>query len=151
MFPAQRTRPVVQSCPRGGWCFWRPCGFWSIAKNRRTITSSQGGLNVPTPTAPADRQAGLEWDFTSRGFAKGAIALSSFAVLYSMLVALGLFLHENVEALTIMWPAAGLLFMALWLRAARRWIWILSLQVTIELLAGVVKSDHFSSRDYLPL
>src|ERR1700690_1225002 len=135
MFPAQRTRPVVRSCRRGGWCFWRPWVFWSIAKNRRTITSSQGGLNVPTPTAPVNRQPGLEWDFTGRGFAKGAIALSLFAVLYSMLVALGLVLHENVEELTIMWPAAGLLFMALWLAPPPPGVLILSIQGTIKLLA----------------
>ena len=105
---------------------------------------------MPTPTAPVNRQPGLEWDFTSRGFAKGAIALSLFAALYAMLVALGLFLHENVEKLTIMWPAAGLLFMALWLAPRRHWFWILSIQVTIELLAGAVKSDPFIFRDYLP-
>ena len=34
---------------------------------------------MPTPTAPVNRQPGLEWDFTSRGFAKAAIALSLFA------------------------------------------------------------------------
>ena len=107
---------------------------------------------MPTPTAPdADRPRGLQWDFTSGGFANGAIALSLFAALYSLLVLpWGLFLHENVEKLTIMWPAAGLLFMALWLAPRRRWIWILGIQVTIELLAGAVKSDHFSFREYLP-
>jgi signal transduction histidine kinase len=107
-------------------------------------------LNVPTPTAPVNRQPGLEWDFTSRGFAKAAIALSLFAALYAMLVALGLFLHENVEKLTIMWPAAGLLFMALWLAPRRQWFWILSIQVTIELLVGAVRWDQFIFRDYLP-
>src|ERR1700722_18030696 len=48
-----------------------------------------------------------------------------------------------------MWPAAGLLFMALWLAPRRRWIWILIIQVTIEMLAGVVKSEHFSFSTYL--
>jgi signal transduction histidine kinase len=107
-------------------------------------------LNVPTPIAAAERQPGLEWDFTSQGRAKGAVSLAVFAALYSILVGIGLVLHENVEALTIMWPAAGLLFMALWLAPRRHWIWILSIQVTIEMLAGVVKSEHFSFSTYLP-
>jgi signal transduction histidine kinase len=105
---------------------------------------------TPTPNARADRQPGLEWDFTSSGFAKGAVSLAVFAALYLILVAVGLVLHETVEALTIMWPAAGLLFMALWLAPRRHWIWILSIQVTIELSAGAIKSEHFSFATYLP-
>jgi signal transduction histidine kinase len=107
-------------------------------------------LNVPTPIAAVERQPGLEWDFTSQGGAKGAVSLAAFAALYSILVGVGLVLHENVEELTIMWPAAGLLFMALWLAPRRRWIWILCIQLTIEMLAGVVKSEHFSFSTYLP-
>jgi signal transduction histidine kinase len=106
-------------------------------------------LNVPTPIAAAERQPGFEWDFTRQGRAKGAISLAVFAALYSILVGTGLVLHENAEALTIMWPAAGLLFMALWLAPRRHWIWILIIQVTIEMLAGVVKLEHFSFSRYL--
>jgi signal transduction histidine kinase len=105
---------------------------------------------VPTPTAPADAQPGLEWDFLRHGIAKGALSLGVFAVLYSILVWLGLVLHEHVEELTIIWPAAGLLFMALWLAPRRRWIWILGIQLTIELTAGAIKSDDFTVRGYLP-
>ena len=105
---------------------------------------------MPTPTAPADRQSGLEWDFTSFGFARGTVSLAVFAALYLILVAVGLVLHETVESLTIMWPAAGLLFMALWLAPRRNWIWLLGIQVTIELAAGAIKSEHFSFATYLP-
>jgi signal transduction histidine kinase len=105
---------------------------------------------VPTPTAPADRQPGLEWDFTSLGFARGAVSLAVFAALYLILVSTGLVLHEISEALTIIWPAAGLLFMALWLAPRRNWIWLLGIQVTIELSAGAVKSEHFNFATYLP-
>jgi len=105
---------------------------------------------VPTPTAPADRPPGLAWDFTRDGLAKGARSLAVFALLYLLLVLLGLKLHENVEALTIIWPAAGLLFMALWLSPRRNWFWILAIQLTIELSAGAVTSDHFRLAAYLP-
>jgi signal transduction histidine kinase len=106
---------------------------------------------VPTPTAPdADRPPGLTWDFTRGGIAKGARSLGVFALLYLPLVLLGLKLHENVEALTIIWPAAGLLFMALWLSPRQNWIWILAIQLTIELSAGAVISEHFRLASYVP-
>jgi signal transduction histidine kinase len=104
---------------------------------------------VPTPTAPANRPAGLEWDFTRDGIAKGARSLAVFAALYLLLVVLGLRLHENTEALTIIWPAAGLLFMALWLSPRRNWIWILAIQLTIELSASRIQAAHFHLATYL--
>jgi signal transduction histidine kinase len=104
---------------------------------------------VPTPTAPANRPPGLEWDFTRDGIAKGARSLAVFAALYALLVALGLRLHESTEALTIIWPAAGLLFMALWLSPRRNWIWILGIQLTIELSASAIQSDHFRFATYI--
>ncbi len=105
---------------------------------------------MPTPTAPADRPPGLVWDFTRDGIGKGALSLAVFAALYLLLVLLGLKLHENVEALTIIWPSAGLLFMALWLAPRRNWIWILGIQLAIELSAGSVISEHYSFATYLP-
>jgi signal transduction histidine kinase len=106
-------------------------------------------LKVSTPTAPADRPPGLEWDFKRDGIAKGALSLAVFAALYSLLVALGLRLHESTEALTIIWPAAGLLFMALWLSPRRNWIWILAIQLTIELSASRIQAAHFHLATYL--
>jgi signal transduction histidine kinase len=105
---------------------------------------------VETPTALADRIPGLEWDFMRHGIAKGAVSLAIFAVLYLILVWTGLNLHESAEALTIIWPAAGLLFMALRLAPRRLWVWILAVQLVIELLAGSLKSDHFVFRSYVP-
>jgi signal transduction histidine kinase len=84
------------------------------------------------------------------GIAKGAVSLAVFAVLYSILVGMGLVLHENVEALTIIWPAAGLLFMALWLAPRRHWVWILAIQLTVEFVAGALNSEHFSLLTYAP-
>lgn len=98
---------------------------------------------MPTPTASdAYRPPGLTWDFTRGGIAKAAASLGVFAALYLVLVLVGLKLHENVEALTIIWPSAGLLFMALWLSPVRNWIWILAIQLTIELSAAAVIADH---------
>ncbi len=105
---------------------------------------------MPTPTAPAVQPPGLVWDFTRDGIAKGARSLGAFAALYLLLVLLGLKLHESTESLTIMWPAAGLLFMALWLAPRRHWIWILLIQLTIELSAGAVTAEHFRIASYLP-
>jgi signal transduction histidine kinase len=106
-------------------------------------------MKVPTPTAPADRPSRLEWDFTRDGIAKGARSLAIFAALYLLLVLLGLKLHENSEALTIIWPSAGLLFMALWLSPRRNWIWILGIQVAIELSSSAILAEHFRLTTYL--
>jgi len=107
---------------------------------------------VPTPTAPIapDRQSGLEWDFMRQGYAKGAVSLAAFAALYLIAVWMGLVLHESAEALTIIWPAAGLLFMALWLAPRRLWVWILAIQLLVEVFADAATSDHFTLRGYLP-
>jgi signal transduction histidine kinase len=105
---------------------------------------------VPTPTTLAERQPGLVWDFMRHGIAKGAVSLAVFAALYLILVWTGLVLHENAEALTIIWPAAGLLFIALWLAPRRLWVWILAVQLIVELLAGAAKADHYTLQGYVP-
>jgi signal transduction histidine kinase len=104
---------------------------------------------VPTPTASAaDRPPGLDWDFTRGGIVKAAGSVGIFAALYLILVLLGLRLHENAETLTIIWPSAGLLFMALWLSPVRNWIWILVIQLSIELAAGAALRAHFQLATY---
>ncbi|HEX3914927.1 MAG TPA: MASE1 domain-containing protein [Steroidobacteraceae bacterium] len=102
------------------------------------------------PIAPdADRPPGLQWEFRGGGIRKAAASLGAFAVLYALLVLLGLKLHENVEELTIVWPAAGLLFMALWLSPRRNWIWILAIQLAVELSAGAAfRSETFHIARY---
>jgi signal transduction histidine kinase len=105
---------------------------------------------VLTQSAPAETPPGLKWDFMRHGFARGAASLAVFAALYAILVWVGLVLHENAEELTIMWPAAGLLFMALWLSPRRLWIWLLAIQIAIELAAAAVRTDyHFEYRSYI--
>jgi signal transduction histidine kinase len=100
--------------------------------------------------ASSKEYTAIAWDFTRQGFAHGAASLGIFAFLYLALVLVGLRLHENVEQLTFLWPSAGLLFMALWLAPARNWIWILLVQVGIELSVGALRSDHYVVTTYAP-
>ena len=68
------------------------------------------------PAVPqGDRSSGLTWDLMRQGLARRTASLGVFCLLYSALMILGLLLRENSKQLTIIWPAAGLLFMALWL------------------------------------
>jgi signal transduction histidine kinase len=78
------------------------------------------------------------------GVVRGAASLAVFAVLYALLVILGLMLRENSQQLVIIWPAAGLLFMALWFSPRRNWIWILGVQIAAELLIDVARSPQFT-------
>src|ERR1700733_3399970 len=129
--------------------FWRHLGFGVLQETGAQSSFNREVLNVPTPTASdADRPPGLNWDFTRGGIAKAVASIGIFAALYLVLVLLGLRLHENAERLTIIWPAAGLLFMALWLAPVRNWIWILAIQLTIELTAGAALRAHFQLATY---
>lgn len=79
-----------------------------------------------------------------RGFARRAAYLAAFGSLYAVLVALGLLLREHSQQLTILWPAAGLLFMALWLSPRRNWIWIVAVQMAVELAIDALRSQPFN-------
>lgn len=97
------------------------------------------------PAAPsADRSSALVWDFMRRDFARRAAHLAAFGLLYAVLAVLGLLLRERSQQLTIMWPAAGLLFMALWLSPRRNWVWIVGVQVAVELALDALRSQPFS-------
>jgi signal transduction histidine kinase len=97
------------------------------------------------PAAPSgNRESQPVWDFMRVGVVRRTASLAVFAALYSLLVILGLGLRENSQQLVIIWPAAGLLFMALWSSPGRNWIWILGVQVAAELLIDVARSQHFT-------
>src|ERR1700724_2245297 len=99
-------------------------------------------MTVPAvPGAP--RSPGLVWDFKRLGLRQRGLSLAVFALLYSALMILGLALRENSKQLTIIWPAAGLLFMALWFSPRRNWIWILGVQIAVEMVIDIARSDHF--------
>jgi signal transduction histidine kinase len=101
------------------------------------------------PAAPSgNRESQPVWDFMRVGAVRRAASLAVFAALYALLVILGLALRENSQQLVIIWPAAGLLFMALWFSPRRNWIWILGVQLAVELLIDVARSPHFTSLLY---
>jgi signal transduction histidine kinase len=72
------------------------------------------------------------WDFMRRGIL-GFLQLLVFGALLGLLIALGYGLSDNSEFLTIMWPASGLLFVALWSSPTRSWIWILMTQLIVQI------------------
>jgi signal transduction histidine kinase len=90
------------------------------------------------------------WDYMGQGFARRVVSLTAFCLCYSLLVLLGLVLRESSQQLTILWPAAGLLFMALWFTRARNWIWILGVQIAAEFVIALLRSDHFTWHQYAP-
>jgi signal transduction histidine kinase len=90
-----------------------------------------------------DRKSALGWDFRRLGFAGRVASLAAFASIYSVLMILGLVLRESSQQLTIIWPAAGLLFIALWFSPRRNWVWIVGVQMAAEILVDVGRSGHF--------
>jgi signal transduction histidine kinase len=102
------------------------------------------------PAAPGAHRSSLAWDFMRLGIAGRVASLAAFFLLYSTLMILGLVLRESSKQLTIIWPAAGLLFIALWFSPRRNWILILGVQIAAEMLIDVVRSDHFLWRHYGP-
>jgi signal transduction histidine kinase len=132
----------------------RAGGFHVHFTLRRTIArglQSREVSNMTMPTALGGySRSELVWDFMRFGYAGRIISLAAFALLYSVLVMLGLVLRENSQQLTILWPAAGLLFMALWFAPRRNWIWIFGVQMTVEIVFAVVRADQFTWAEYAP-
>ena len=71
------------------------------------------------------------------------MVLGSFALLYALLVWAGHQLQvAGASVPVVLWPAAGLLFVALWLSGTRHWLLLLAIQSVIEVaLARTVTSD----------
>jgi signal transduction histidine kinase len=103
------------------------------------------------PAAPRgyDR-SDLIWDFMRLGVVGRIGSLAIFAASYSLLVVLGLLVRESSQQLTIFWPAAGMLFMALWFSPRRNWPWILGLQMAVEISIAMIRSEHFNLYLYAP-
>ncbi len=97
-----------------------------------------------------DRKSALVWDFMRLDIAGRVASLGAFGVIYSILLILGLVLRESSQQLTIIWPAAGLLFIALWFAPRRNWIWILGVQVAAEIVIDAARSGHFLWLHYGP-
>src|SRR5579859_3930142 len=128
MLPAGIRRTIIRWIIRRLQRAWSSahCGLLSeIYTALRTFDGSES-REVSDVTIPAVQTGGprsaLVWDFMRLGFARRVASLGAFGVIYSTLMVLGLFLRESSQQLTIIWPAAGLLFMALWFSPRRNWI-----------------------------
>jgi signal transduction histidine kinase len=83
---------------------------------------------------PSGAQApDFPWDFMRRGVLGRTILLLIFGALLGLLIVLGYRLSDNSEFLTIMWPASGLLLVALWSSPTSSWIWILMTQLVVQM------------------
>jgi signal transduction histidine kinase len=105
-----------------------------------TMAAAEGGA----------RRSALAWDLMSLGFGGRVAVLAAFALLYAVFVTLGLILRESSQQLTILWPAAGILFMTLWLSPRRNWIWFLGVQMSVEFAIAAAHSAHFTFPQYAP-
>jgi signal transduction histidine kinase len=104
-----------------------------------------------TAAAPEEhRRPNVRQDIMGLGVAQRAALIFAFALVYLVLVLAGLNLRGNAENLTIIWPAAGLLFMALFLTPRSMWIWIVATQVIVEIAVSALHSDHFTFLGYAP-
>jgi signal transduction histidine kinase len=98
-----------------------------------------------------ERRSEFAWDLARLDKTERAGLLTAFGAAYAVLVCIGLGLHDNAERLTILWPAAGLLFITLWHTPRRNWIWIIPIQITAELAVGfIMRPAEFSLVGYVP-
>ena len=69
--------------------------------------------------------------------------VAAFAIAHTLLVLLGYALKESISDPAVMWPSAGLAFVALWLAPLRLWPAILLVQFIVEFAIGAVLLDPF--------
>jgi integral membrane sensor domain MASE1 len=79
-----------------------------------------------------------------------AVTVALFVLLYAPLVVVGYSLKESIGALTIVWPAAGILLVSLYLSPLRVWPVILLSAALVEILVGYWVT-HNVPRGYSPL
>jgi len=84
----------------------------------------------------------LAWDFMRYGLLGRCLALAGFGAVLGLLIILGYDLRDKSELLATIWPAAGLLFMALWTSPGRNWIWIIAVQLIVQIGIYVVYADR---------
>jgi signal transduction histidine kinase len=103
-----------------------------------------------TAVRDKNRRSGIQQEFMDLGVAQRAGLIAALVLVYLLLVLAGLSLREKTEHLTIIWPAAGLLFMVLWRSPRRIWFWIVATQLTVELTVSAFHSDQFTIVEYAP-
>jgi signal transduction histidine kinase len=103
-----------------------------------------------TAAPTGDRKSELVWDIMRVGFGRRAGSLAVFGLLYAILMLLGLDLGASPQQLTFFWPASGLLFTALWFSPRRNWIWVLGVQIAVEIVIDGSRFGSFARPWYVP-
>jgi signal transduction histidine kinase len=86
------------------------------------------------------RSPGSPWAVLSDRLGGSARVLGVFASLYAAAVVFGLAPAEPIGGAIIIWPATGLLLLALWFSERRLWPAILLIQIALEVFLGPVLS-----------
>ena len=106
---------------------------------------------MTTTAAPTgDRKSALVWDIMRVGFGRRVGFLAVFGLLYAVLMLLGLDLGASPQHLTFFWPSAGLLVTALWFSPRRNWIWVLGVQIAVEIVIDGARIGSFARPWYAP-
>jgi signal transduction histidine kinase len=84
----------------------------------------------------------IAWDFTRYGLVGRCLTLLTFGSLLAILCVLGYGLRDEAETLSLIWPASGLLFVALWVSPGRNWIWLLAVQIAVQLGVYFIYADR---------
>jgi hypothetical protein len=103
-----------------------------------------------TAAPGGNRESALVWDIMRVGFGRRVGFLAVFGLLYVILMLLGLDLGASPQQLTFFWPAAGLLFTALWFSPRRNWIWVLVVQIAVEIVIDGARFGSFARPWYTP-
>jgi signal transduction histidine kinase len=98
---------------------------------------------MPGPVDSRDRLGSFDWSLRSVAPRYRIAALAGFALVYAALNVLGYELRVQHGTLVIIWPAAGLLLVALFLAPPRIWIWLLSLQLCLGVLIDYLLAQQF--------
>jgi signal transduction histidine kinase len=98
---------------------------------------------MPSAINSRDDLGRSDWTLRSLAPRYRAAALAAFAVAYVALNIVGYKLRVQDGTLVIIWPAAGLLLVALFLTPPRIWPWLLSLQWVIGVLVDYLLAHQF--------
>jgi signal transduction histidine kinase len=98
---------------------------------------------MPSQVYSRDSLGRLDWGFRSLALRYRVAALAGFGLAYAALDFVGNELRVQDRTLVIIWPAAGLLLVAVFLAPPRIWIWLLSLQLSIGVLVTYLLTPHF--------
>src|SRR5262245_30828111 len=98
--------------------------------------------NMQARAASPSASPTSEWDLAVLTPARRLRVLGCFLASYALLVYVGYVLKENAGSLTIIWPAAGLLFITFVALPIRQWSWIVPLQLAAEIAVGSFQADQ---------